>query len=260
MCLCVCVCALLPGGCQTIKWHGSSQHKNRASRAKSDDGISARGLFALSLSLGVIAHGTYQCGGLGFCEWFQRNGSLLVEGRGEAEAVVSKHRLLVVIPTRFPTSLEPNCRLFSLSHTPSSASSPIVQAYGIIAAHIIIHRPHPPRLHRLSRVRRRLRPCSVPGRQRWQLGEWTRVPAGWMDEDPITRRARWGSSGPRAATGIQRLSRYPPMRAASAVKNQAEWACSAAFAPSLPLLAATIASSAICTRIYDAHACIIACY
>lgn len=171
VCLCVCVCALLPGGCQTIKWHGSSQHKNRASRAKSDDGISARGLFALSLSLGVIAHGTYQCGGLGFCEWFQRNGSLLVEGRGEAEAVVSKHRLLVVIPTRFPTSLEPNCRLFSLSHTPSSASSPIVQAYGIIAAHIIIHRPHPPRLHRLSRVRRRLRPCSVPGRQRWQLGE-----------------------------------------------------------------------------------------
>lgn len=58
-----------------------------------------------SLSLGVIAHGTELTSAAvwAFCERFQRNGSLLVEGRGEAGAVVSKHRpagLLVVIPTR----------------------------------------------------------------------------------------------------------------------------------------------------------------
>lgn len=86
MSVCVHVCKK---GCQTIKWHGSSQHKNRASKAKRDSwdiGPWARLFFPFSLS--VIAHGNLPARWFGlFCErlvvpteWIVVGG---LEGRGE---------------------------------------------------------------------------------------------------------------------------------------------------------------------------------
>lgn len=83
VCLHVCTFAK-KDACQTIQWHGSVAASIRAGRRrlKLMFGTLARGSLFFSLS----CHSSWNVPARWFwntlCEWFQRNGSLLVEGGG----------------------------------------------------------------------------------------------------------------------------------------------------------------------------------